>query len=141
MNRVQFNWERRPLRPAAEALRRLVVECLEGMVDDPCEVHVLVTGDDRIRDLNRDYLGHDRPTDVLSFPDGDVLPSGRRLLGQIVVSLETARRQADDAGHSEIREISELTLHGVLHLLGYDHSSDQGEMDRLELKLRRELLP
>jgi len=111
------------------------------MVDDPCEVHVLVTGDDRIRDLNRDYLGHDRPTDVLSFPDGDVLPSGRRLLGQIVVSLETARRQADDAGHSESRELAELTLHGVLHLLGYDHSSDQGEMDRIELKLRRELLP
>jgi probable rRNA maturation factor len=111
------------------------------MVDEDCEVHVLVTGDERIRELNRDFLGHDRPTDVLSFPDGDVLPSGRRLLGQIVVSLDTARRQAGDLGHSEMRELSELTLHGVLHLLGYDHSSDQGEMDRIELTLRGELLP
>jgi probable rRNA maturation factor len=106
----------------------------------PSEVHVLVTGDGRIRELNRDFLGQDRPTDVLSFPDGDVLPTGRRLLGQIVVSLDTARRQADDAGHSEMRELSELLLHGTLHLLGYDHSSDQGDMNLLEIDLREELL-
>lgn len=104
------------------------------------EVHVLVTGDERIRKLNRDFLEIDRPTDVLSFPDGDELPSGRRLLGQIVISLDTARRQADEAGHSENRELVELLLHGTLHLLGYDHSSDQGEMNRLELELREELL-
>jgi probable rRNA maturation factor len=99
-----------------------------------------MTGDDRIRALNRDYLGHDRPTDVLSFPDGDPLPSGRRLLGTIVISVDTARRQAEEAGHSELRELEELLLHGILHLMGYDHSSDQGEMNRLELKLRGELL-
>jgi probable rRNA maturation factor len=102
---------------------------------------VLVTGDERIRELNRDYRDTDRSTDVLSFPDGDVLPSGRRLLGQIVVSLDTARRQAGEAGHGELRELAELVLHGTLHLLGYDHSSDQGEMNRLELRLRGELLP
>jgi len=140
VNRVQFNWERRPARPAAEALRSLVRACLERLDHGASEVHVLLTGDERIRGLNRDFLCHDRPTDVLSFPDGDQLPSGRRLLGQIVVSLDTARRQAEEAGHSEMQELSELVLHGVLHLLGYDHSSDQGEMNRLELKLRRELL-
>jgi len=140
VNRVQLNWERRPSRPAAEALRNLVRACLERINDEASEVHILVTGDERIRELNREYLGHDRPTDVLSFPDGDLMPSGRRLLGQIVVSLETARRQADDAGHSEMQELSELVLHGVLHLLGYDHSSDRGEMNRIELKLRGELL-
>jgi len=64
-----------------------------------------------------------------------------RFLGQIVVSLDAARRQAEEAGHSEMRELEELVLHGVLHLLGYDHSSDQGEMNRIELKLRGELLP
>jgi len=106
----------------------------------PSEVHVLIADDERIRALNRDFLETDRPTDVLSFPDGDELPSGRRLLGQIVISLDTARRQADEAGHSENRELAELLLHGTLHLLGYDHSSDQGQMNTLELELREELL-
>ena len=140
MNRVQFNWERRPSHPAADTLRTTICSCLERLDCGPSEVHVLVTGDGRIRELNRDFLGQDRPTDVLSFPDGDMLPTGRRLLGQIVVSLDTARRQADDAGHSEMRELSELLLHGTLHLLGYDHSSDQGDMNLLETGLREELL-
>jgi probable rRNA maturation factor len=99
-----------------------------------------VTGDRRIRDLNRDFLGRDTATDVLSFPDGDMLPDGRRLVGQIVVSLDTARRQADVEGHSELRELQELVLHATLHLLGYDHASDRGEMNRLEIGLREELL-
>jgi len=101
-----------------------------------------VTGDEAIRELNRDYLGKDRATDVLSFPDGDLLPTGRTLLGEIVVSLDTARRQAAEAGHSELRELAELVLHGTLHLLGYDHADDRdrGEMNRLELDLREELL-
>jgi len=99
----------------------------------------LITGDDRIRDLNHRYLDRDRPTDVLSFPDGDQLPSGRTLLGEIIISVDSARRQADALGHSEDREISELALHGVLHLLGYDHERDQGEMIDIELKLREEL--
>jgi len=140
VNRVQFNWERRPSRPAADVLRTTIIECLDRLDCGPCEVHVLVTGDDQIRELNRDFLDRDRPTDVLSFPDGDLMPTGRRLLGSIVVSLDTARRQAEGEGHSEIRELKELLLHGTLHLLGYDHSSDQGEMNRLEMDLREELL-
>jgi probable rRNA maturation factor len=99
-----------------------------------------MTDDDRIRELNRRFLGRDGVTDVLSFPDGDELPSGGRLLGEIVISLEAVRRQAEQFGHGELRELSELVLHGVLHLLGYDHSSDHGQMNRLELQLRRELL-
>ncbi len=140
MNRVQFNWERRPSHPAADQLRAIINSCLERLDCGPCEVHVLVTGDNRIRDLNRDYLGRDKPTDVLSFVDGDMLPDGRRLLGQIAVSLDTARKQAEAQGHSEIRELQELVLHATLHLLGYDHSGDQGEMNRVEFGLREELL-
>lgn len=140
MNRVQFNWERRPNHPAAEVLRKTVMDCLARLDCGPCEVHVLVTGDERLRELNRDFLDHDRPTDVLSFPDGDLMPTGRRLLGSIAVSLDTAGRQAVDQGHTVIRELQELLLHGTLHLLGYDHSSDQGEMNRLEIDLRHELL-
>lgn len=104
------------------------------------EVHVLVTGDETLHELNRCYRDVDRPTDVLSFPHGDRLPSGRVLLGEIVVSLEAARRQAVDLGHDEVRELEELLLHGTLHLLGHDHELDDGEMDAIELRLREELL-
>jgi probable rRNA maturation factor len=110
-----------------------------GQPDD-LEVHLLVTDDPRIQDLNRRYLDRDRPTDVLSFPDGERLPSGAVLLGEIVISLDTARRQAISLGHGELRELEELVLHGTLHLLGYDHDRDRGNMNQLELRLRRELL-
>jgi len=69
-----------------------------------------------------------------------MLPGGRRLLGQLVVSVDTARRQAEALGHSELRELEELVLHGIVHLLGYDHAADEGEMNELELRLREELL-
>jgi probable rRNA maturation factor len=141
VTRVEITWNRRPSRPAAEALRRTVGGCLDRLEAGRCEVHLLLTGDETIRALNREYLGDDRPTDVLSFPDGDVLPNGRRLLGEIVVSLDTARRQAAEAGSDELQELEELVLHGTLHLLGYDHASDQGEMNSIELRLREELLP
>lgn len=101
---------------------------------------MLVTGDEQMRDLNRRYRGLDAPTDVLSFADGDILPSGSRLLGQIVISLDSARRQAEELGHDELAELAELALHGTLHLLGYDHDGDDGEMASLELDLREELV-
>jgi len=141
VTRVDIRWERRPSKPAAEILRRVITECLESLGLQDSEVHVLIAGDDRLRRLNDRYLGRDRPTDVLSFPDGDLLPSGRVLQGEVVISLDAARRQAEELGHDELRELSELTLHGVLHLVGYDHERDQGEMDDLEVRLRRELLP
>ncbi len=100
-----------------------------------------MTGDDRIRELNRQYRNIDAATDVLSFPDGALLPSGRRLLGEIVISLDAVRRQADELGHGELRELSELALHGTLHLLGYDHQRDRGEMNTIELQLRKEIFP
>jgi probable rRNA maturation factor len=115
--------------------------CLGELGRGDSEVHVLITGDERIRDLNRRFLGRDEPTDVLSFPDGDLLPSGRVLQGEIVISLDAARRQAEAAHHGELRELSELALHGVLHLVGYDHERDHGEMNELEVALREEILP
>jgi probable rRNA maturation factor len=103
-------------------------------------VHLVITDDQTIQELNRRYRDIDRPTDVLSFPDGDELPSGRVLLGEIVISLESARRQAVELGHDEVRELSELALHGFLHLVGYDHERDRGQMNELEIELREELL-
>ena len=118
----------------------MVIGILDRMGSPPSEVHILVTDDQRIRDLNRQYRQIDDATDVLSFPDGADLPDGRVLLGQLVISRDMARVQAEKAGHSELRELEELTLHGVLHILGYDHSVDQGEMDELELEMRQDVL-
>ena len=140
MNRVHIRWERRPMQPAAAALRRVIGFALSRLGESSADVSLLITGDDRVRHLNRSYRGVDRTTDVLSFPDGDELPGGRRLLGEIVVSLDTARAQAERLGHGELRELEELVLHGLLHLLGHDHEQDGGEMVQLELDLREELL-
>ena len=140
MTRVHIRWERRPSLPAAERLRRLISGAMKQIGSPAAEVHLVITGDETIHDLNRRFRDVDRPTDVLSFPDGDELPSGRVLLGEIVISLDAARRQALDLGHDEVRELAELALHGLLHLVGYDHERDQGQMNELEIRLREELL-
>lgn len=140
MSRVHFRWERRPSQPVAEALRHVVSTALDLLRISDAEVHVLITDDAKIRALNSRYRDRDHSTDVLSFPDGDRLPSGQVLLGQIVISLDAAKRQAAELGWTELRELEELVLHGTLHLLGYDHERDRGEMNRLEKRLREELL-
>jgi probable rRNA maturation factor len=96
---------------------------------------IAFVSDDRIRQLNRRYRGFDRATDVLSFPTGDE----DLALGDIAISVETARAQARQNGLTLEQEIAQLILHGLLHLCGYDHETDNGEMNSIELKLRREL--
>ena len=94
-------------------------------------VTVAVVADRRVRDLNRRYRRTDVPTDVLSFPADE---PGE--LGDVVIALGVARRQARQAGHSLATEFRVLALHGLLHLLGYDHERDAGQMRRLEQRLR-----
>lgn len=106
-----------------------------GLADSD-EVSVVFCDDAYIRQLNRDYRGQDKATDVLSFaldegeePDVHDGPA-QHLLGDIVISLDTAARQAEDYGHTLERELAYLAIHGMLHLLGYDHmdEADQQEM-------------
>ena len=97
---------------------------------------LVLSGDQTLRRLNRTYRGKDRPTDVLSFPG----PGGEDGLGDVLISVETAARNARQRGHSLSREIEILALHGFLHLLGHDHERDTGQMGRLEARLRRRLL-
>ncbi len=93
------------------------------------QVEILLTDDAEIRDLNREYRSRDKATDVLSFPDGDMDPEkGYKLLGSIVISMETAEQQAVRIGHPLDRELKFLLVHGLLHLLGFDHENDNGEM-------------
>jgi len=94
-----------------------------------------LTSDAELRRLNRLFLGSDRTTDVLSFPAPDVRESGRPHLGDLAVSVPQARRQARQAGWRVEEEVSLLVTHGFLHLLGYDHETDHGEMRRLEERL------
>jgi probable rRNA maturation factor len=91
----------------------------------------LIAGDRTLRRLNREYLGHDYTTDVLSFPSGD-----RPFLGDLAISADRADLQAKAHRHSLLDEIRILMLHGVLHLLGYDHENDRGKMARAERKWR-----
>lgn len=101
-------------------------------------VSVLLAGDKEIRRLNREFRGKDKATDVLSFPAGEVV--GRaRIAGDLAISVETAAREAESRGHSLETELRVLLLHGVLHLAGYDHETDSGEMERKENTLRKKL--
>lgn len=95
-------------------------------------VTVALVSDARVRALNRRYRRTDAATDVLSFPAGD--PDA---LGDVVIATGVARRHAREAGHSLRTELRVLALHGLLHLLGYDHERDDGQMARLERRLRR----
>jgi probable rRNA maturation factor len=105
-------------------------------------VHIALVTDARIRELNRTYRRKDYATDVLSFAGSTgstgaaAIPS-TGFLGDIVIARGVAKRQARDAGHSEATELRVLALHGLLHLLGYDHERDAGRMSRVERRLRR----
>jgi probable rRNA maturation factor len=91
----------------------------------------------RMRQLNREFRGIDRPTDVLSFPASDEPARAGEPLGDIVIATGVAREQAAEAGHGMVAESRLLALHGLLHLMGYDHDTDGGEMARIERRLRR----
>jgi probable rRNA maturation factor len=108
---------------------------LEAIDRVDSSVTIAFVSDSKIRDLNRKFRGIDKATDVLSFPSG----LAREELGDIAISVETAARQGKENGLTLNTEISQLILHGLLHLLGYDHETDNGEMNRLELRLRRRL--
>jgi probable rRNA maturation factor len=110
------------------------------------EVSVCMVSDRDIARMNRQFRGESKPTDVLSFPatpNGKAhLPANARMksyLGDIAISPETARRNAKRLGRSLSAELRVLILHGALHLMGYDHEADSGEMDRVEARFRRKL--
>ncbi len=105
--------------------------------EDNVEASVLLTDDEYMTQLNRSYRHVDGPTDVLSFPqveptDAHLVDVQENLLGDVVISVETARRQAEERGHSLDEEIDILLAHGLLHLLGYDHAEPEKEKKMFE---------
>lgn len=135
-----------------DELERVILAALEEEhVELPCEIDVLLTNDQGIRQINRDMRGVDSPTDVLSFPMFSLEPScppdgkdcldpdtGLCPLGDMAISMERARVQAEEYGHSLERELCYLAVHSVLHLLGYDHM-DEGPM-KAQMREREEAI-
>ena len=120
-------------------------------VDVPCIVSVMLTDDEGIQAINRDFRGVDRPTDVLSFPFNELVPgdfdvdaceidmdSGSVMLGDMMISIPRCEAQGEEFGHGFAREIMYLCVHSVLHLLGYDHV-DEGEM-RKQMRAREKAI-
>ena len=105
-------------------------------LDENVEVSVSFVGDEEIRDLNRDYRGVDKSTDVLSFPMDDEFIIVSRILGDVIINTRRVMEQAKELGHSNERELSYLTVHSILHLLGYDHMEDE---DKREMREREKL--
>ncbi len=107
--------------------------------DDEAEVSIVFVDNPRIQALNKQYRGVDSPTDVLSFSmqEGENIPGEDSLLGDVIISLETAVHQAEEFGHSVDREVAYLAVHGVLHLLGYDHMK---EPDRKQMREKEEAI-
>lgn len=136
---------------------RIIRKCIDAALDAenitvPCEINVLITSDQGIQGINRVSRSIDKPTDVLSFPmfqleagnppqdwSGYIDPeSGRCPLGDMAISLERATKQAEEFGHSVRREVGYLTIHSVLHLLGYDHL-DEGPQ-KAQMRSREEAI-
>lgn len=117
-----------------EAWSTFAEKALDAIGKSESSATIAFVSDKRIRELNQQFRGVDKATDVLSFPADE-----KANLGDIAVSVDTAAVQAKDNGLTLEGEIAQLILHGLLHLCGYDHETDNGEMNRLELRLRRKL--
>ena len=132
-NRIDITNEQKKL-PFPMAFRTLIRRAINQTLksedfDRPCEVSVTIVDNEAIHAINSEHRGIDRPTDVLSFPmfDEDFDDGEDCVLGDIVISLEKASEQAESYNHSIEREIAFLTVHSVLHLLGYDHEEGKAE--------------
>ncbi len=121
-----------------EILSRAVSAGTGAIIGEGCEISLLITDDETVRELNRNFRGKDKATDVLSFPMGE-----DDMLGDIVISADTAKRQAAEAGIPLERETAFLYIHGMLHLLGYDHETgpeEEREMFALQEDILRGLV-
>jgi probable rRNA maturation factor len=123
-----------PIKEFCERLRKTISDAGDKYFS------VAFVSDRRMKELNSFFRGKAATTDVLSFPhEADEFDADDSNLGDIVISVEQAQRQALDNGLSIENEIQQLILHGILHLSGYDHETDDGEMNKRELQLRRKL--
>jgi len=129
-------WDAQPL--AARTIRDAIGAASTMLSTAGGEVSIVLTNDTVIRDLNRDWRGIDKSTNVLSFPASDLRPAGEtRLLGDIIIAFETLERECGEEKRIFLHHLAHLAVHGFLHLLGYDHQSDAAAeaMEALERKI------
>lgn len=121
--------------------REFSEKALQAISKDEKDATIVFVSDGAIKELNRRFRGQNYATDVLSFPTEAATfeIENQSLLGDVVISVQRAAAQAKEHGLSFSDEVRQLILHGLLHLCGHDHETDRGEMNRLELKLRRQL--
>ncbi|WDP89606.1 MAG: rRNA maturation RNase YbeY [Desulfobacter sp.] len=124
--------ERLPTPP----IRQKTEQILSALGCDAHEISVVIMDDDGIRDLNATYRNKDKATNVLSFPmqEGEFADITPGLLGDVVISLDTAEREAKDAGITIDERMSQLLIHGILHLLGFDHEQGEDAAEKMEAK-------
>ena len=125
----------------AKRWREFATGALEVIGASHRDATIVFVSDAAIRKLNRQFRGKDSATDVLSFPSQpEAFEAGTETnLGEIVISLDRAQAQAKENGLTLVNEVEQLILHGLLHLRGHDHETDHGEMNRLELRIRKRL--
>ncbi len=135
-NRVLVKLKKRKVKKSD--IERWALEAFSALNLQGVELSVYITDDEEIRELNKTYRKKDKPTDVLSFPVNETI-NGLRILGDVVISQDTAERQARELGHSLRDEIKRLLIHGIVHLLGYDHEKG-GEEEKKFFEMENYLL-
>lgn len=122
-----------------EVMKKFIAFSLNYLKLDNVEFNVIIINNEDIHKINKEYRGIDRPTDVISFAledDDTFIKTDRRILGDIYISIDKAKEQAIEYSHSLKRELLFLTIHGILHLLGYDHMIEEEEKEMFELQER-----
>jgi probable rRNA maturation factor len=122
-------------KPKKDKIRYWLEQAIKILTVEADEMSIIFTSDEQIRMFNRKFRNIDRETDVLSFPLGERNLEGKINLGDIIISIDTAERQAQELGHSVDTEIKILIIHGLLHVLNYNHETDDGEMKKKEQEL------
>jgi probable rRNA maturation factor len=136
---ILINNEFPEIKVDAQKIEQQIGKVLTSLDCNEHEISILFIGDQGIRELNDQFRGIDRPTDVLSFPqilEGELEIPGALVLGDVAISLETARSQSEEHGLSLEEELTLLLIHGILHLLGYDHEISDQEEEKMRSKTR-----
>lgn len=141
MNKIEIFNETNEEIKELEDVRRVIDIAIKNQKLDNLEFNIIIVDNEYIHNLNRDYRGIDRPTDVITFAledNKDFIEVDHRILGDIYISLDKAKEQAEEYGHGFKREICFLACHGFLHLLGYDHMKEEDE--KVMFGLQEEIL-
>lgn len=136
---IDYQWEADDAEPPDVRVIPFVHALFDALDIQAGELSILVTSDEAVQRLNADYRAKDRTTDVLSFPAAPAPPGMPRHFGDIVIAAGQCGRQAKEIGQPAAVELRFLILHGFLHLLGYDHETDDGEMLALQTRLKGDL--